>query len=1043
MIRFSWLLILLLLAACSQSSSDLSGLPATVDYNWHVKPVLSDRCYKCHGPDDQTRKAGLRLDVQENAYGRSRDDSSRQIILPGNANASVLVEHISTQDPKRRMPPPESNLSLSEQEITLIRRWIDQGAPWKPHWAFIPPVKAKPPEVRNEDWVRDPIDSFVLHKIESIGLASSNEAHPAKLLRRVTFDLTGLPPSPEELDGFLGDSRPGAYERVVDELLERPAFGERMASMWLDISRYADTHGYQDDRPRTMWPWRDWVVRAFNDNLPYDEFVIWQIAGDLLPDPTFDQRLATGFNRNHAITQEGGVVAEEYLTEYVADRTNTTATAFLGLTMECARCHDHKYDPILQEEYYSMFAFFNGIDEQAQISYFDLAPKPSIPLEDPELAASIRQTESDIDSLEQLIRSWPRISPPSGWLSDPAVTIDSGLLSFLPMDTLYGLRTPALKGMDGNINTGLEKVLAPPAIMSGKRGGAILFDGENFLDLGAEADFEWYDRFSLSTWVYAREQEKDVALLSKRNGEQKRGGYDLIRTTGGKLGFRLIHDGEHQIFVQSLRSIPANTWIHVSATYDGSGRADGIHLYVDGSLVRTQVLEDTLERESILNGNGLLAGHWTPRNRTIDEIEGMKGAALDELYVHARALTDVEVAFLADQSTLPEGIIHYRVHHDRDFFAANLALDSLRRSLKRIPDVMIMEEMATPRMTYILDRGAYDAPMDSVGPSTPAAVLSFPEDFPRNRLGLAKWITHEKNPLTARVAVNRFWQLLFGEGLVQTPEDFGNQGALPSHPELLDYLAVTFMESGYDMKALIKQIVMSATYRQSSHRTQIHQLHDPDNLLLARAPRKRLSAEMMRDNALSVSGLLNPLVGGEPVRPYQPAGLWKALANQIGENRYRPGPDVHRRSLYTYWKRTIPPPSMLTFDAPDRSVCTVERQSTATPLQSLVLLNDPQYVEAARALAFQIQVGRTGDEREQIEEAFRRLTSRLPEATELNALMDLYAEQMVAFQGDPVGAHALISVGVSPIWSDVDPVQLAAMTVVTSTIINLDEAQYR
>ena len=973
----------------------------------------------------------------------SRVDSTQRIIVPGDASSSLLIEHISSDDPQRRMPPPESNLSLSEQEIALIRRWINQGANWKPHWAFTPPAQVSLPKVRDEGWIQNPIDAFVLRKIETAGLSPSSEASSAKLLRRVTFDLTGLPPTPAELDDFLKDVRDGAYERVVEELLARPAFGERMASIWLDVARYADTHGYQDDRPRTMWPWRDWIVRAFNNNLPYDDFVIWQIAGDLLPNATFEQRLATGFNRNHAITQEGGVIAEEYLTEYVADRTNTTATAFLGLTMECARCHDHKYDPILQEEYYGMFSFFNGIDEQAQINYFDLAPRPSIPLEDPELEAFVMQTDRDIDSLEQVIASWPQTPPPAEWVPDPAATIGYDLLTFLPLDTLQNLTSPAHEGLDGRANTGLEKVLDPPIIINGKQGGALVFNGQNFLNLGLEADFEWYNRFSLSMWILVRDQEKDAALLSKRNGEQKRSGYDLARTKGGKLRLRLIHDGKYQISVESVQSIPANDWAHVSATYDGSGRADGVRLYVNGIQSKVHVLENTLERESILNGNELLAGHWTPRKRTMDDIEGMKGGALDNLRIYARVLTDAEVAYQAGTPSLPRADTHYRIHHDSAFRAASMALDSLRRRIRRIPRVMVMEEMPIPRTTYVLDRGAYDAPMDSVGPSTPMAILPFPEDLPRNRLGLAQWITHEENPLTARVAVNRFWQMFFGEGLVHTPEDFGNQGALPSHPALLDYLAVTFVESGYDIKALIKQIVMSSTYRQSSQLTRTLQQRDPGNLLLARAPRKRLSAEMIRDNALAVSGLLNPTLGGEPVRPYQPAGLWKALANQIGENRYRPGPDMHRRSLYTYWKRTIPPPSMLTFDAPDRATCTVERQTTATPLQSLVLLNDPQYVEAARALASRVRAKESANDREQIALAFRWLTSRMPEKAELDALKDLYEEQVAEFEQDPASADKLVSVGVSPYRHDATIVQLAAMTVVASTVMNLDEAQSR
>ncbi len=745
-LQFICLFVSIPWAACAPSPSNPSELPAEVDYNWHIKPVLSDRCYKCHGPDDRARKADLRLDTQEGAYGVSRDDSTRWIILPGNANASVLTEHISSDDPRRRMPPPESNLSLSDHEISLIRKWINQGATWKPHWAFIPPTAKIPPNVRTKSWGRDPLDSFVLNKIEAAGLSPSKEAKRSELLRRVTFDLTGLPPTIHELDAFLEDANPNAYERVVDELLTRPSYGERMASMWLDIARYADTHGYQDDRPRTMWPWRDWVVRAFNQNLPYDDFVTWQIAGDLLPDATFEQRLATGFNRNHAITQEGGVVAEEYLTEYAADRTNTTATAFLGLTMECARCHDHKYDPILQEEYYGMFAFFNGIDEQAQISYFDLAPKPSIRLEDPDLETRILQTNASIDSLEQVIRSWPQIMPSSTWMPAPAITIESGLLTYLPLDSLKNLVSPADQGRDGLANSGLEDVLDSPQVIKGKRNGALAFNGQIFLNLGPDADFEWYNRFSLSTWLFVQHQSKHVALLSKRNGEQKRSGYDLILATDDRLQLRLIHDLEHQISVASTHPVPSNTWVHIAATYDGSGRADGIHLYIDGIQSDVRILDDTLRRKSILNGNGLLAGHWTPRNQTLDEIEGMTGGALDDLRIHTRVLSDTEIAYLAEQSLLPNRADHYQTHHDSEFQSAIIVLDSLRRRVRQIPNVMIMEEISSPRFAYVLDRGAYDAPLDSVSPDVPSAILPYSEDFPSNRLGLAQWLTHKDNP---------------------------------------------------------------------------------------------------------------------------------------------------------------------------------------------------------------------------------------------------------------------------------------------------------
>ena len=1036
------LFLMITVAGCSSGGGELGALPEIVDYNWHIKPILSDRCYKCHGPDDRARKAELRLDVQERAYGRSREDSLKHIIVPGSAASSVLIEHITSSDANRRMPPPESNLALSAREIALIRKWINQGAPWKSHWAFTAPVKPAAPSVRRDDWVRSDIDRFVLARLESEGLEPSAEADAAKLLRRVTFDLTGLPPTPTELDAFLDDAGPEAYERAVDRLLTSPAYGERMASLWLDVARYADTHGYQDDRPRTMWPWRDWVVGAFNDNMRYDDFVIWQIAGDMLPDATYEQRLATGFNRNHAITQEGGVVPAEYITEYVADRTNTTATAFLGLTMECARCHDHKYDPILQEEYYSMFAFFNGIDEQAPISYFDLSPRPTMRIEDAALEADIARTLAGIDSLEAVLAAWPLPSPPAFWQADFDAALLQDLYSHLALDTLAGLTAPSQAGLDGQANLGLENDLEPPGRVKGYIGQGLEFDGLNFLNLTEEADFEWYDAFSLGAWVQPYRQEKDAALVSKRIDEQKLSGYDLTRTKDGNLRLRLRHDAQSQIAVTTQRRVPAGTWTHVFATYDGSGIASGVSLYLNGRKASVQVDADSLARLSILNGTPLLAGNWTHRKKVRADIEGLVGGALDELRIYTRELSAPEVAHIVG---LPAGPLDgfYRNHNDPDYSQTQLKLDSLRRALRTVPNVMIMEEMETPRPTYVLDRGAYDAPTDSVGPDTPNAILAFPEDIPRNRLGLAQWLVHEDNPLTARVAANRFWQMLFGEGLVHTPEDFGSQGALPSQPQLLDYLAVSFMESGWNIKALLKDIVTSATYRQRSALTPALHARDPDNLLLARGPRVRLSAEMMRDNALLVSGLLDPAIGGEPVRPYQPIGLWKALANQVGENRYRLGPQLYRRSLYTYWKRTIPPPSMLTFDAPERVICTVERQTTATPLQSLVLMNDPQFVEAARVLAERLLQSEAASDRDRMASAFRWLTSRHATNDELHALEELLEEQLEQFEAEPARARQFISVGRRPVRRTPDVGRLAALTLVTSTIMNLDEAQYR
>ena len=1031
---------IMIVAGCSQSAGE-TGLPETVDYNWHIKPILSDRCYQCHGPDEQARQAELRLDVQEGAYGRSREDSTLQIIVPGRATASVLIEHITSDNPNRKMPPPESKLALTDYEIALIRKWIDQGAQWQPHWAFTAPVMPTIPEVKQDKLVRNMIDRFVLARLETENLSFSPDASKAKQLRRVSFDLTGLPPTLEALDAFLNDKSPDAYEKAVDRLMASPAYGEHMASMWLDIARYADTHGYQDDRPRTMWPWRDWVIRAFNENQPYDEFITWQIAGDLLPDATYEQRLATGFNRNHAITQEGGVVPAEYITEYVADRTNTTATAFLGMTMECARCHDHKYDPIFQQDYYSMFAFFNGIDEKAPISYFDLSPQPSMRMEDEDYEQSIERNSQAIDSVEALVDQWPLPDPPSNWLPDLQAALQQDLFVHLPLDSLSNLKTPAQAGLPAYANTGLESELTPPGVEPGHFGQALKFDGVNFLNLGEEADFEWYSRFTLSAWVWARNQEKDAALYSKRIGEQMRRGYDLTRTADGYLRLRLVQDNEQRIAVTSTVTVPAELWTHVAVTYDGSGRASSISLYLDGVRAPVRVDSDSLNRKSILNGNGLLAGNFTPRLKTRADLTGLIDGRMDDLRIYTRALTDLEVAHLAGAEGTSTREF-YRAHNDPGYQLINRQLDSLRQQVRTIPFVMIMEDMESPRPTHVLDRGAYDAPTDSVGPDTPDAILPFPDELPRNRLGLARWLVHRDNPLTARVAVNRYWQMMFGEGLVHTPEDFGSQGALPSHPELLDYLARRFMELDWDTKALLKEIVTSTTYRQSNEVSPRLKERDPDNMLWARGPRVRLTAEMMRDNALLTSGLLDPAMGGEPVRPYQPAGLWKALANQVGENRYRPGPNLYRRSVYTYWKRTIPPPAMLTFDAPDRTICTVEREPTATPLQSLVLMNDPQYVEAARVMATRL-AQLTDEDRDFIAAAFRQLTSRRPTSNESRILQKLLDEQREHFSDYPDRASQLLGAGNSPTQWAMDRSNLAALTVLTSTIMNLDEAQHR
>lgn len=1056
-ILFASIIFTLLLASCQGDDGTgvaIKKVPKEVDFNLHVRPILSDRCFACHGPDNNKREAGLRLDTEEGAFGALKESKGHAFVA-GKPDESAALMRMTSTDPDEVMPPPESNLQMTDYEIGVIKKWLEQGAKWKKHWAFIPPERPELPEVEETDWVQNPIDHFVLAQLEENGLDPAEKATKEKLLRRVTFDLTGLPPTVDELDAFLKDDSPQAYEKVVDRLLASQHFGERMAPMWLDLSRYADSHGYQDDRPRTMWPWRDWVIEAFNKNLPYDEFVTWQVAGDLLPDATYEQKLATGFNRNHAITQEGGVIEEEYLTEYAADRTNTFSTAFLGLTVECARCHDHKYDPISQKEYYQLFGFFNNVPETGKISYLDEAPDPAIRVEDAELEAKKAYVDSTILALEGKLEQIQKQPKPEfqTWLASNEAEADteSEQQAYFKLDVMEaGQFRGDYSDFPGLLNVALPKKIELPKHVEGKFGKALEFNGANFLTLGDVADFDYHHHFSMGAWIrHSNAHEYRAGILSRRNGEIARQGYDLTLTQDNKLSLRLIHlNGKEYLDVQTRTSIPAGQWAHVFATYDGSAKGAGVKLYVNGKMQPVRIEQDNLGRQSILTGNDLLVGNWYSRNVATDTY-GFTGGRIDEVRVYARTLTPLEIQQVAEtkaeqgQQTL---YAHYLQRQDPEYQRITSRLDSLRRLDVSIPHVMIMEEREEQKPAYLLARGAYDAPTEQVERATPEAVLPFDENkYPQNRLGLAQWLTDEEHPLTARVAVNRFWQLYFGKGIVRTPEDFGNQGDLPTHPKLLDWLAVEFRESGWDVKVLQKLIVMSATYQQSANITKEKKQRDSDNLLLARGPNVRLTAEMFRDKALAVSGLLYDSLGGKWVKPYQPAGIWKAMANQIGENKYRTseGPGLYRRSLYTYWKRTIPPPTMVMFDAPERTLCVAKRQSTSTPLQSLALLNDPQFVEAARKLAERMLEEGGNSVEDQIAFGFRAVTSREPTARELELLTRLYQDKISDYQKAQEEADGLMRVGEATHNPQLDKIQVAAMAVVANTLFNLDEAKFR
>lgn len=1066
LLSISWLLV------CCQSvrPDEQRELPKVVDFNFHIKPILSDRCFKCHGPDEKARKADFRLDIQESAFAILDSATNRFAIVPGSSKKSHLVQRISSEDPDFMMPPPESNLHLSSYEIALLEQWIEQGAQWKPHWSFIAPKKAALPEVQNEEWTRNEIDYFVLDRLENSDLNPEAKASKEKLLRRVSFDLTGLPPTTEEIENFMADDSRSSYEKQVDRLLATPAYGERMASIWLEAARYADSHGYQDDRPRSIWPWRDWVIRAFNQNLSFDNFITWQLAGDLLPNPTYDQKLATAFNRNHAITQEGGVINEEYVTEYVADRTNTVSTAFMGLTMQCARCHDHKYDPISQKEYYQMFAFFNGVDERGQINYFDQAPAPNMRMEDSAIEATILFLDSLRNNKEsELLKSQNQFRKNfQKWIQEDFQSTDIdqqlsvGLLAHFKLDEFNNLTTPNEKtdGHPGQANVKIISELSEPGMISGWNGSAMKFDGKNYLSLGDVGDFEESNRFSLGGWVRPSNYPNKLAgLFVRRNGEQRRGGYELVMDSKGRLQASLVHNkSEERIVVRTYSALPIHRWTHVFMTYNGSGKAAGIDVFINGVSQKLKVVIDTLNRNSILNGNDFLVGNWTPRRSNSQIYQGFSGGGIDEVRIYNRELSKLEVralsgrlqggmsnALLNSPSASQQVYQYYLNNVDADYRAQHQELDSLRSIYLEVPHVMIMQEMDTPRVTHVLDRGVYDAPTDEVAAGTPESILPLPAEYPANRLGLAKWLTHPNHPLTSRVAVNRFWQMMFGRGLVNTPEDFGNQGDLPSHPELLDWLAVSFMKNGWDVKAIIKLIALSSTYQQSSIIADEKYSLDPENILLSRGPNYRLNAEMVRDQALVASGLFNDSIGGKWVKPYQPPGIWKELANQIGENKYRPdsGPDLYRRSLYSYWKRTIPPPVMLTFDASERAVCVLKRQSTSTPLQALILLNDPQFIEASRVLAQSVISNHPEEKSAWIGEVFQRLTSRYPTKDELDNLGSLFEQERSKYKEQPKSAIELLSVGTAAIPMGIDSTDLAALTVVANIILNLDEAKMK
>ncbi|PAW63429.1 MAG: hypothetical protein B9S36_04790 [Verrucomicrobiia bacterium Tous-C2TDCM] len=1002
-----------------------------IEFNRDIRPILSDKCFACHGPDAKNAKSEYRLDTFDHATTAVDGVTG---IVPGKLKDSEVHWRIHSDDASEVMPPPESKRSLNPAEIALLDRWIEQGAEYQKHWSFVPvPAEVPVPKVAS-DWVKNGIDAFVLTKLQEKGFSPSPETSREKWLRRVTFDLTGLPPTPTELDAFLADSNPDAYEKVVDRLLASEASAERLTAEWLDVARYSDSYGFQVDGDRFVWPWRDWVIRAFRENLPYDDFITWQLAGDLLPDATRDQKLATAFNRLHPQNVEGGSVPEEFRVEYVADRVHTYGTAFLGLTMECSRCHDHKYDPITAKDYYSLSAFFANIDEAGLYSYFTPAvPTPTLWLPDPKQEEELARISAEVAALEKDLAS--RITSAKSdyetWLA--AQTTPATLpapIAAHDFDELVGGGFPNLVAKGAAAKTNANNVL-----VAGRRGQAVKLTGDDAVTLGV-GNFSRSDPFSVSLWMQTPDRKARAVVLSRSKAwtDAASRGYELL-IEKGKLNAALVHyEPGNALRVQTKNEFPVGSWHHVALTYDGSSRAAGLRLYVDGEEAPIEIVRDKLTREITGGGSDTIVIGERMRD------SGFKNGLVDDFRVYDRNLSGAAVKSLAsDAATFTPDPHYFLTEHDAASRELRGRLLEKRKEqsalVEKIPEIMVMAELeGKARETHLLERGSYLTPAEVVAPATPAFLPSMPADAPKDRLGLAQWTVSAENPLPARVTVNRYWQRLFLNGLVATAEDFGSQGRLPTHPELLDWLARDFVNHGWDLRHLLKTIVLSATYRQSSNVASGELATiDPENTLLYRYPAPRLTAEMLRDNALAVSGLLVNQVGGPSVKPYDIEFAFKPSSPDKG-------PGLYRRSVYTYMRQTAPSPLMTTLNASKRDVCQVKIERTDSPLQGLVMLNAPQFAEAARVLAAKLVAQHGDDDAALVKDAFRRLTSRLPDDEERMVLSSLLAEQQTHFESRPGDAKALLAAGGSAPSQTTQPARVAAAATLVSTLLNFDES---
>lgn len=1040
------LLAVLLAGAC-----DTAVAQKKLQYNRDVRPILLDTCFACHGPDSASRKADLRLDQREAAIDMSA-------IEPGKPDESEMIRRILSDDPDEIMPPPETKKTLSAAQKQTLVDWISQGAEYELHWSYIPPVKAALPTVKNTAWGQNEIDRFILARLEAEGLVPNEEADRHTLARRVSLDLTGLPPAPELVDAFVTDHSPDAYEKLVDKLLESPRWGEHRGRYWLDYARYADTHGIHFDNYREMWSYREWVINAFNRNMSYDQFTIESLAGDLLPDATLDQRIGSGFNRCNMTTNEGGIIDEEYRVLYARDRTETTAQVWMGLTAGCAVCHSHKFDPLSQTEFYELAAFFNNTTQPVRDGNVkDTPPILSVPR--PEDRARFEALLSELPMAREAVARRRQEARPAfdEWLMTASPNLFRQTLPARDLVFVAALDAGPDQPLAVQVNGETRELAAGDStewIKGTVSEQAARISRTAVVTIPDAGDFDSDQRFSCAAWVYLPANDSSGALVARMDDQNDFRGWDLW-VEGRRVGSHIISRwNQDAIKVVSKKQIPANQWVHVAVTYDGSRKAEGVKVYVNGQPEATNVQANSLtgtirtdvpfkvgqrNTGSLLSGAGLQQVQLYRRVLEPGEVDALASSARYAaiLAKPSESRTEPEVNQLYDW-WLPS--------KDEAYQSLTAALTELEREEAAIRArgtiAHVMQERNEPAMAYVLNRGEYDQRREEVKPDTPEVLPAFPADFPRNRLGFARWLLLPDHPLTARVTVNRYWNEVFGTGIVSTVGDLGVSGQLPSHPELLDWLAVDFRENGWDVKRLFKQIVMSAAYRQSAHLSPEKLDQDPDNRLMSRGPRFRMDAEMVRDYALAASGLLVDRIGGPSVKPYQPPGVWEAIAMNVSNTRsydQGTGDDLYRRSMYTFVKRMAPPAPLEIFNAPSREFCVVDRERTNTPLQALVTLNDEQFVEAARNLAQRALLAKADSLSERLAFVSRHLLCRPLRPEEITIIQRSLTQLLDHYRSHSEDAAKLLNYGESPADPSLDPPVLAAWTMLVNQLMNLDE----